>query len=160
MSVGDLRELLLGPPLCSRDDSTLSKVDAALSAHVRAIPPLLRQVFKGTENLEQAIAEIEAVAALPPDACGVTCKRAAVLYAMSREAEIGNAFGTPLARDMVKRVLPFATPSFYASCCQNPQPYVLLCIVLAEMWEGERIGNWGEEVRAPQAFHCSSERRS
>ena len=80
---------------------------------------------------------------------GAACQRAALLFALAHEAELAAHYG-PYARDLAERVLPFVTPRFVANSCQRPDAFVQLCVVLAELWEGEPLGNW---PRAQAAAH-------
>ena len=145
-----LRPLLLGAPLCDREvDHTLN----ALSSHVAGMCPLVEQVYGETQVAKQAAAELALVAELPAGKDETTCKRAAMLYGLSKEPELLRFFSQQeravhsgdepsFAEDMATRVLPFVTPRFLRHSCQNPDAYVMMCLVLSEMWRGERLGNW------------------
>ena len=78
---------------------------------------------------------------------------AAVLFGLSKEPELLRYFSgqersvhsgsePSFSEDMVQRVLPFVTPRFLRHSCQSPDAYVMACIVLSEMWCGEKLGNW------------------
>ena len=82
-----------------------------------------------------------AIGARRRNAGGRACQRAALLFALAHEAEVAAHYG-PYARDLAERVLPFVTPRFVANSCQRPDAFVQLCVVLAELWGGERLGNW------------------
>ena len=136
-----LRELLLGPPLAARDDDDTR---AQLDAWMRAIEGLLPQLYGVQEPARQARMEFERFANLPGTHEGLMCKRAALLFALLHEKEIGMAMGgdDACARDMRARVLPFTCPHFLRHSCQTPDTFVVLSAVLHEMWGGEQLGNW------------------
>lgn len=143
-----LRSLLMGPPLTQRgsddqegDPESAAKLDEVLGA----VNGLLPQVYGKGIASEQACMELQRVAAMPPTYEGLACKRASVLFAMQREKEVAAHFAAQepaYAGDLRDRVLPFATPRFVRHSFQTPDAYVVLTAVLAEMWAGERLGNW------------------
>jgi len=140
-----LRELLLGPSLVERADAApaTEALADALDAELRAVLALLPQVYDGTtDSCLQAILEFERILALPRDADGVVCRRAALLFALAREPEIAARFDEPLARDLHERVLPLLLPRFLRHSCQAPDAFVAGALVLAELWPAERVGNW------------------
>ena len=140
-----LRELLLGPSLVERADAARATeaLADALDAELRAVLALLPQVYDGTtDSCLQAILEFERILALPRDADGVVCRRAALLFALAREPEIAARFDEPLARDLHERVLPLLLPRFLRHSCQAPDAFVAGALVLAELWPAERVGNW------------------
>lgn len=134
-----LRPLLLGPPLQEQRDTNDA---AALSEHVSGVQELVKQTYGDGPEAAQALCELDGVAALGTDFGGVACQRALLLFACHREPGVAAHFRDAFARDMTQRVLPFITPRFLANQCQAPDAYVLLSLVLAEMWPGERLGNW------------------
>ena len=150
-SVG-LRELLLGAPLSARTadgggDPTLP----ALGDHVEGVRALVARVYGGGEEAAQADLELRGV--LARGAAGperAACHRAALLFALAHEAEVAAHYG-PYARDLAERVLPFVTPRFVANSCQRPDAFVQLCVVLAELWGGEPLGNWPSAAGAAGA---------
>jgi len=145
-----LRPLLMGPPLSERDtDHTLKGLDS----HVAGLCPLMEQVYGSSPAAKQAAAELMNIAALPVGKDEAACKRAAVLYGLSKEPELLRHFSgqervihsddeASFSEDMVERVLPFVTPRFLRHSCQTPDAYVLMCVVMGEMWRGEKLGNW------------------
>ena len=140
-----LRELLLGPSLVERADAApaTEALADALDAELRAVLALLPQVYDATtDSCLQAILEFERILALPRDADGVVCRRAALLFALAREPEIAARFDEPLARDLHERVLPLLLPRFLRHSCQAPDAFVAGALVLAELWPAERVGNW------------------
>ena len=140
-----LRELLLGPSLVERADAApaTEALADALDAELRAVLALLPQVYDGTtDSCLQAILEFERILALPRDADGIVCRRAALLFALAREPEIAARFDEPLARDLHDRVLPLLLPRFLRHSCQAPDAFVAGALVLAELWPAERVGNW------------------
>ena len=145
-----LRPLLLGPPLSDREaDHTLKGLDS----HVAGLCPLVDAVYGTSPAAKQAAAELNNIAELPTGKDQAACKRAAVLFGLSKEPELLRHFsaqervihtGTDdsFSEDMVHRVLPFVTPRFLRHSCQTPDAYVLMCVVLGERWRGEKLGNW------------------
>ena len=136
-----LRELLMGPPLSARDaDDT----NAQLNAWMHALEELLTQLYGTGEPAMQARMEFERLAKLGGSQDELFCKRAALLFALLHEKEVGHAMGDKdaVARDMRARVLPFTCPRFLQHSCQAPDTFVVLSVVLSEMWAGERLGNW------------------
>ena len=146
-----LRKLLLGPALSERwagEEETRTTIDA-LDAELRAVLALLPQVYGGnTEPCLQAMLEFKRILALPRDADGIVCRRAALLFALAREPELAARFGDEFARDLHERVLPFVLPRFLRNSCQAPDSFVAGALVLSEMWAGERLGNWPREAQA------------
>ena len=145
-----LRPLLLGAPLSDREtDHTLK----ALNSHVAGMCPLVDQVYGKPPAAQQAAAELAAIAELGKARDETTCKRAAVLFGLSKEPELLRYFSgqertvhsgdePSFAEDMATRVLPFVTPRFIRHSCQSPDAFVMTCLVLSEMWRGEKLGNW------------------
>lgn len=148
-----LRAALMGQPLGARaDDPT----PALLDAHVEGVRRLLPRVYGSSPACTQAVGELGHVLAMPHDADGTWCRRAAVLFAVGREPEVADFFaeqerrvqaqGATFSEDMRARVLPLVLPRFVKNSCQAPDSFVVLALVLAEMWAGEPLGNW---PRAP-----------
>jgi len=146
-----LRPLLLGPPLTERErDPTLTTLDS----HLEAVAELLAKVYGNSEASQQAQMEFRRFLSMEADTDGVLCKRAALLFALGKEKELGAFFeqqerivqgedGKPTyAQDMRDRVLPFILPRYVRNSCQTPDTFVVLATVLAEMWAGEKLGNW------------------
>ena len=140
-----LRPLVLGSPLHERRDTAATD---ALGPHAAGVNELLKQTYGDGPEAAQATGELEGVVALETDRRGATCQRAMLLFACHREPAVAAHFRDDFARDMADRVLPFITPRFLAGQCQAPDAYVLLSLVLAEMWPGERLGNWPRDARA------------
>ena len=144
-----LRPLLLGPPLCDREvDRTL----VGLGSHLEGVRPLVRDIYGGSVAAAQAEREFAQIAALPDGTAEAACKRAALLFALHREPEVQSYFkqqehimGSAFAHDMTTRVLPFVVPRFLKHSCQAPDAFVMLCLVLSEMWPEEKLGNWPRE---------------
>lgn len=148
-----LRPLVLGPPLQEQRDTAATD---ALGPHVAGVQDLLRATYGDGPEALQAYGELESVAALGTDFKGVACQRALLLFACHREPAVAAHFGDDFARDMERRVLPFITPRFLANQCQAPDAFVVLSLVLAEMWPGERLGNWPRDAQAG-APRCAPE---
>ena len=142
--------MLLGPPLSDREtDHTLKGLDS----HVGGVCPLVDKVYGTSAAAKQAVAELAQIAALPPGTDEAACKRAALLFALHKEDELKRYFSgqeravhagddRSFAEDMAQRVLPFVVPRFLRHSCQTPDTFVMLCLVLSEMWRGEQLGNW------------------
>lgn len=155
-----LRPLLLGPPLSDREtDHTLK----GLESHVAGLSPFIKQVYGTSAAATQAASEMNNIAALPQGEDEAACKRAAVLFALSKEPELLRHFSAQervvhtegeasFSEDMAQRVLPFVTPRFLRHSCQSPDGFVMMCLVLSEMWRGERLGNWPRTTMEP--FGC------
>ena len=146
-----LRPLLMGPPLNERSsDPTLTTLDS----HLEAVAELLPKVYGDTEASQQAQMQFKQFLKMEQDYDGVLCKRAALLFALGREKELGTFFseqerliqgqdGNPTyAEDMKHRVLPFILPRYVRNSCQTPDSFVVLANVLAELWAGEQLGNY------------------
>lgn len=146
-----LRPLLLGPPLTERqEDKTLT----ALDSHLEGVADLIPKVYGDSEASLQAQMQFKRFLQMAPDHDGVLCKRAALLFALGREKELGSFFseqeravqgqdGRPTyAEDMKDRVLPFILPRYIRNSCQTPDSFVVLASVLAELWAGEPLGNY------------------
>lgn len=151
-----LRDMLLGPPL-SDARPRAETVAAALDGHLLGLLELLPQVYGDGEACRQAVLEMGAVVDMDGSQreC-VACKRAALLYALHTEAAVRDHWkerhgdgSAAFAHDLATRVLPFVVPRFLRHGCQAPEAFVLLTLVLSEMWEGERLGNWPLEPGAP-----------
>lgn len=140
-----LRPLLLGPPLQEQRNTDATD---ALGSHVAGVQDLLKTTYGNGPEAAQALEELDAVVALGTDFKAVACQRALLLFACHREPAVAAHFGDAFARDMAQRVLPFITPRFLANQCQAPDAFVLLSLVLAEMWPEERLGNWPRDARA------------
>lgn len=150
-----LREVLLGAPLGSgRAGGAGGALEAVLRRHVDGLGPLLRVVYGDGVATKHAVAEMARVAALPGGADETVCRRATLLYALHREPEVQRYFArqggadAAFADDLVRRVLPYVVPRFVKGSFQGPGAFVLACVVLAEMWAGERLGNWPREQAA------------
>lgn len=141
-----LRRLLMGPPLSQREEGEDTEGVQRLNEVLRAVKELLPQVYGEGIATEQASMELQRVIAMDASYEGMACKRASVLFAMVREQEVAAHFvggeDPAFAADLRDRVLPFATPRFVRHSFQTPDAFVVLTNVLAEMWAGERLGNW------------------
>ena len=138
------RGALVGPALSDRPDGARDPAHALLNAHLRGVVDLLPGSYGGGAAARQACAELRRVCALPDGpAPNLACKRAALLFALHAEPEVQAYFADePFARDLHERVLPFLVPRFLKHSCQAPEAFVQACVVLADMWEGEVLGNW------------------
>ena len=153
-----IRPLLLGQSLTDR---TTDRTAIALNAHIRGVNNLLPKVYGDSEASKQAQMEFGRIIDFPDTKDGAWCRRAALLFALAREREMVKHFaeqerklqgdnGRPTyAEDLHSRVLPFVLPRFLKHSCQAPDTFVVLTLVLAEMWEGENLGNWPGGASAP-----------
>ena len=137
-----LRGAIVGVPLDDR--AWPDPGSARLHAHLRGLLDLLPINYGQGPATRQACAELLKVLMLPEgDAPNLACKRAALLFALHAEPEVQAYFADePFARDLHERVLPFLVPRFLKHSCQAPEAFVQACVVLADMWEGETLGNW------------------
>lgn len=146
-----LRPLLLGPPLTDRErDPTLTTLDS----HLEGVAELLPKVYGDTEASQQAQMHFRRFLDMGHDQDGVLCKRAALLFALGKEKELGDYMakqertvqghdGRPTySEDMRDRVLPFILPRYIRNSCQCPDSFVVMACVLSELWAGEPLGNW------------------
>lgn len=155
-TMGTLRELLLGPPLNERDGeggSGMVETDVALTRHILGLDPVMKEAYgEGSEAQDQARVEVCDVARMSAGGPQVCCKRAALLFALHREPELKQHFAQQdeqHTRDLTERVLPFIDPKFLQHSCQAPEAYVLMAVVLSEMWGGEKLGNWPRTTTLP-----------
>lgn len=138
-----LKELMLGSPLSIREDE--EKIKEGLNKHLRGMLELIPKVYGNSEAAKQAVMEVKHVVEMD----SIPCKRAMVLYGLFAEREICDYWSSnqadgsaALAKDLQSRVLPFVTPRFFKHSCQSPETFVVLSMMLAEMWGGEKLGNW------------------
>ncbi len=141
------RAALVGAPLSGRRGTDASH--AQLNAHLRGVVELIPYTYGRGPAARQAVAELAKIPELPNTPAGIACKRAALLFALYSEPELKAYFADePFARELYERVLPFVVPRFLKHSCQAPDAFVQMCVVLADMWEGEPLGNWGQRERA------------
>ena len=141
-----LRNMLLGTPLAEERPP----VAPALDSHLLGMLDLLPQTYGDDEACKQAVLEVGAVVDMDgaKREC-VACKRAALLYGLHHERALRDHWqdqhadgSAAMAQDLATRVLPFVVPRFVRHGCQSPEAFVLLTLVLTEMWPGEQLGNW------------------
>lgn len=146
----------MGPPLTERQtDPANEPTLRCLDSHMAGLVSLLPKIYGKTAACDQAVLEFQALAEQPlasPEA--VCCKRAALLFSLRQEKEVGCYFDDQeraagggkgevcYAVDMRDRVLPFLLPRFVQNSCQTPDSLVVLALILSEMWKGEKLGNW------------------
>lgn len=140
-----LKRMLMGPPINAPRPCT-EEIDAMLTQHLNAIPQVLKQTYgENTEPTREAIKDCTSIANMECSAEGVICKRAALLFALRREPELREYFrklDSGFTLDLTDRVLPFVDPEFMRHSCQAPEAYVATTIILSQLFEGERLGNW------------------
>jgi len=137
-----LKELLLGTPLGNREGT--EQITDELDQHLIAISELIPSVYGNSSSCKHAVMELRRVV----DSDNIDGKRALLLYSLFAEPEICQYWknyedgSAELATDLRTRVLPFVVPRFFQHTCQSPDAFVTLTMVLAEMWQGEKLGNW------------------
>ena len=138
-----LRDILLGAPLSARVGEAHAAND--IDKHLYGLIRLMPRVYGDTEACKQAAAEVRAIV----HANNIECKRAMLLYGISKERQMCDHWSSrqadgsaALAKDLHSRVLPFVVPRMFKHSCQCPDSFVVLSVVLAEMWQGEMLGNW------------------
>jgi hypothetical protein len=138
-----LREILLGTSLGSREGE--ARVATEIDVHLNGLIKLIPKVYGNTEACKQAVMEVNTVV----DMNNMACKRAMLLYGIATERQMCDYWGSrqadgsaALAKDLHSRVLPFVVPRFFKHSCQTPDSFVVLSLVMSEMWQGEQLGNW------------------
>lgn len=138
-----LRSLLLGTPLGHREGEP--SIEREVDMHLKGMIELMPRVYGNTEPCKQAVVELNAVV----DMKDMMCKRAMLLYGMSKESAMCDHWmsrdadgSAALANDLQGRVLPFVVPRFFKHGCQCPDTFVVMVMVVSEMWTGENLGNW------------------
>lgn len=154
-----LRPLLAGRPLTERS-STEDPTVRGLDTHLTAVRGLIPKVYGNSKACEQAVSEFSSIVEAGSRGDVIMCKRAALLFALSKEKEVSDFFvnqerkvfgeGPTFTEDLTQRVLPFLMPRFLRNSCQTPDTIVVFSLMLSEMWAGEKLGNF------PLAHHdCS-----
>ena len=150
-----LKRMLIGPPI-NAPRPCIEETDALLTRYLNAIPQVLRQTYgEGTEATREAIKDCTSIANMECSADGVVCKRAAMLFALRREPELKEYFckrDTGFTADLTDRVLPFIDPEFMRHSCQAPEAYVFTTLIMSQLFEGERLGNWPLTTTDPLGF--------
>jgi hypothetical protein len=142
----DLRTLLMGAPM--GDPTEECGVVTQLNNHLLGMAKLLPSVYGENESCQQAVMELCVLVDMDDSKECVACKRAMLLYGLSAEAEIQCYWdrrvdgSSAVARDLSSRVLPFIIRRFVKQSCQTPEEFVILSILLSEMWAGETLGNY------------------
>lgn len=143
----DLRTLVMGTPL--NDRSNGMHIASSIDSHLLALMELLPKIYGDNEPCRQAMLEIGAVVDMDATKTCIACKRAMLLYSIAAEKDVcdywensASGASADCAKDMSQRVLPFLTPRFFKHNCQAPEAFVILAVMLAEMWRGEDLGNF------------------
>ncbi len=155
-----MRNLLLGLPLTQRkrkraeerneakdaedEGVDMAEVAEELDAEIARVVNFLEHVMPASGPLTHALYELRRTRHFPHTADGIACRRAVLCFAMKHEREVADNMRDEkeYACDLRDRVLPFVTPRFVRNLCMNPRAYVEATAILAEMWEGEPLGNW------------------
>lgn len=136
--------------LMFREDA---RVHRELDRHLRGVREIVSRRYGDSQPMRQVMMEMETILAFPQDRAGLVCKRAALLFAL-REPEVAKYFDDldgqtrksdgprGFALDMAKRVLPLTAPLFIRNGCQAPDAFLILSLILSQMWQGEQLGNW------------------
>lgn len=115
---------------------------AALDACINGIIELLPRVYGDTMATQLAQLELRRVIAMRCN-FGVSCKRAMLLFALSRERELRDfwkdAESRALADDLIDRVLPLIAPRFLSGSAQRPAEFTALALVLVDLWPTEKL---------------------
>ena len=137
-----LREMLMGNALNDERNSDL--VFNALDEVILRVADFIQVVYGDDEAAENAKHEYAKITRMERNMVGLWSRRAAVLFALSRDAEVADHLNDDdnTAVDLRDRVLPLITPLFVRHLCQRPDHYVVSALVLSEMWRGERLGNY------------------
>ena len=163
-----LRRMLMGLPLSQRSAAADALERRDLDRHLAAVSALMPELYGDSEACRQARMELDLIMELDGEE-STECKRAALLFALARERELGlhlaraaEAAGAEadarLVEDLRARVLPFVFPRFLRNLCQTPDSLVVLSCVLSEMWAGETLGNYGPGgVEGSAAHHQPAE---
>lgn len=134
----------MGTPLCDRiGEGSEDHVSKELDEHIIAACEMIKNEYGDCEASNQAIFEMKQTIKTND----ITAKRALFLYSMFADEPVALYFkkheqSSRLAQDLRQRVLPFIVPLFIKNSCQSPDGFVLLSMVLAEMWQGETLGNF------------------
>lgn len=127
--------------------------------HLHALSELLPHEYGDSNACEQAVLEIKRVIR----GHNVTCKRALVLYGLAKQRAICDFWvgqdsdSSELALDLSHRVLPFIVPRFIKTSAQRPDAFVLMTIMLIDMFGEEKLGNWPRTMIEPLAS-CTIEK--
>ena len=151
----------MGLPLSQRSLAADAFERRSIDRLLAAVSALLPEIYGDTEACRQAKMELDTVVDLE-GANSLECKRAALLFALAREKELGLHLAQTaeaeddqrLVEDLQRRGLPFVFPRFLRNLCQTPDSMLTLSCVLSEMWAGDPLGNYGP---AGAAYHQSSE---
>lgn len=158
----------MGLPLSQRGAAADALERRDLDRHLAAVSALMPELYGDSEACQQAKMEMDLIVELDGED-STECKRAALLFALAREKELGlhlaraaEAAGAEadarLVEDLRERVLPFVFPRFLRNLCQTPDSLVVLSCVLSEMWAGETLGNYGPGgVEGSAAHHQPAE---
>jgi len=147
----EIKALLMGVALQHRSvDACALHNSQELSTHIEAISDLIGRVYGETPSAQHAASAVLSISQLPDGFHEIACKRATLLLALHKEAAVKDHFTSSGADvfvdDLATRVLPFTTPRFLQHGAQSPAQYVLLNIILAEMWAGEKLGTFASTL--------------
>ena len=139
----ELRSLLFGGALNKRETLDIEELAEDLNACLRGVMVLVEEEVGDCDALQQSKLEWGRIVRMGADYAGIACKRAALLFALHREAAVREEFARTdrwLVRDLEDRVLPMAIPKFVAGMGQNPEALVMLVGTLCQLWPGEPMG--------------------
>ena len=147
MSVS-LDRLLFGTPVHARKHEGADEAIQGLDPALRGIAEVIGRELGTSEPVVQAILEWQRVVELPLDFAGVQAKRAGLLFALWREADVREHYRKQcpgLVADLESRVLPLVMPPFVANQAQSADVLVVLVSTLVSMWGPEDLGAVGPE---------------
>ena len=147
----NLKDTLFGPPITKRHEQTQAEIGTVLSSLLNAVLHFLEEDMdmnspnnSGVEWFLQMKAEWNRVSQLPNDQDGISCKRAAFLFAISNvhmeefcQQMFREKEDSEFVNDLRSRILPIFTPSFLRGMAQGVEQYVISVCIMHEMFKGE-----------------------
>lgn len=142
-----LKDMVMGSPLgVEREKEAMVQ---SLNSHLLGLVDLLPRVYGDSDACKQAVLEVGTLIDMDDRRECIASKRAMLLYAIASEKEVAEHWAeqhsdgsAALAKDLSTRVLPFLVPRFFKNSCQSPEAFVVMALVMSEMWGGEKLGNF------------------
>ena len=141
----NLRTILFGEPLSTREGKSLSALGSELDRTLRGVIALLGREVGPSAALDQAALEWRRILASEHDYQGIAARRAALLFAIHTLPPVREHFARDepeLVGDLERRVLPAVIPSFLAGMAQRPEGLVVMTSMLCHAWR-EPMGEGG-----------------
>ena len=134
-----LREMLMGNALNDERNSDL--VFDALDEVILRVADFIQVVYGDDEAAENAKHELSKITSMDRNMVGLWSRRAAVLFAISRDVEVADHLNDDenTAVDLRDRVLPLITPLFVRHLCQRPKAKKKARKVKKEM---KKVAEW------------------